>query len=76
MTKLLTADIQRKNAERQLFAARRTLSHLVELYDSGRWRLHYKEDVFADAVRQARQSVDYWTAVVAKSDRFVKAEAG
>ena len=75
MTKLLTADIQRKNAERQLFAARRTLSHLVELYDNGRWRLHYKEDAFADAVRQARQSVDYWTAAVAKSDRFVRADA-
>ena len=75
MTKLLTADIQRKNAERQLFAARRTLSHLVELYDNGRWRLHYTEDASADAVRQARQSVDYWTAVVAKSDRFVKADA-
>ena len=75
MTKMLTADIQRKNAERQLFGARRTLSHLVELYDSGRWRLHYKEDAFADAVRQARQAVDYWTAAVAKSDRFVKADA-
>jgi len=75
MTKALTADIQRKNAERQLFGARRTLAHLVELYNSGRWRLHYKEDAFAEAVRQARQSVEYWTAVVAKSDR-VKAEAG
>lgn len=75
MTKLLTADIQRKNAERQLFAARRSLSHLVELYNSGRWRLHYKEDRFAETVRQARQSVEHWTTVVAKSDRFVKADA-
>jgi uncharacterized repeat protein (TIGR03809 family) len=75
MTKLLTADIQRKNAERQLFGARRALSHLVELYDSGRWRLHYKEDAFAEAVRQARQSVDYWTAVVAKPDHRIKADA-
>jgi uncharacterized repeat protein (TIGR03809 family) len=74
MTKLLTADIQRKNAERQLFAARRTLSHLVELYNSGRWRLHYKEDAFAETVRQARQSVEHWTTVV-KSDRFVNADA-
>jgi uncharacterized UPF0160 family protein len=75
MTKALTADIQRKNAERQLFGARRTLAHLVELYNSDRWRLHYKEDAFAEAVRQARQSVEYWTAVVAQPDR-VKAEAG
>ena len=75
MTKALTADIRRKNAERQLFGARRTLAHLVELYNSGRWRLHYKEDAFAEAVRQARQSVESWSAIVAKSDR-VKAEAG
>jgi hypothetical protein len=75
MTKQLTADIRRKNAERRLFAARRALTHLVELYDSGRWRLHYKEDAFSAAVREARHSVDYWTAAVAKSDRFVKADA-
>ncbi len=68
MTKTLTADIQRKNAERQLFGARRALSHLVELYDSGQWRLLYREDTFAEAVRQARQAVEQWTDVVAKSD--------
>jgi uncharacterized repeat protein (TIGR03809 family) len=68
MTKLLTADIQRKNAERQLFSSRRALGHLVELYDSGRWRAHYKEDAFAEAVRQARQAVEHWTNVVAKSE--------
>jgi uncharacterized repeat protein (TIGR03809 family) len=64
MTKVLTSDIQRKNAERQLFSARRALSHLVELYDSGRWRSLYKEDTFAEAVRQARQAVEHWTSVV------------
>ena len=67
MTKILTAEIQRKNAERQLFGARRALSHLVELYDSGRWRTLYKQDSFAEAVRQARQAVEHWTSVVAKS---------
>lgn len=68
MTKTLTANIQRKNAERQLFNARRALSHLVELYESGQWRLLYREDTFAEAVRQARQAVEQWTEVVAKSD--------
>lgn len=68
MTKILTADIQRKNAERQLFGARRALSHLVELYDSGQWRLRYKEDTFAEAVREARKAVDHWADVVAKSE--------
>jgi len=67
MTKTLTADIQRKNAERQLFGARRALGHLVELYDSGQWRHHYREDAFAEAVRDARQAVEHWSNVVSKS---------
>ncbi len=74
MTKSLTADIQRKNAERQLFGARRALSHLVELYDSGQWRTLYKEDTFADAVREARQAVEHWSGVVAKSEKLAGAE--
>ena len=68
MTKTLTVEVQRKNAERQLFGARRALSHLVELYDSGQWKNLYREDTFADAVRQARQAVDHWTSVMATSE--------
>jgi hypothetical protein len=68
MTKTSTVEIQRKNAERQLFGARRALSHLIELYDSGMWKNLYKEDVFAEAVRQARQAVERWTTVIEKSD--------
>ena len=68
MTKTLTTDVQRKNAERQLFGARRALGHLVQLYDSGQWKLLYKEDTFAEAVRQARQAVDHWTAVFEKPE--------
>jgi hypothetical protein len=75
MTKTLTADIQRKNAERQLFGARRALNHLVELYDSGQWRNLYKEDTFAEAVREARRAVELWTDVVAKSDSDTNAAA-
>jgi hypothetical protein len=68
MTKTLTLDVQHKNAERQLFAARRALSHLIELYESGQWKTLYKEDTFAEAVRQARQAVEHWTDVVSKPD--------
>ncbi len=68
MTKSLTADLQRKNAERQLFSARRALSHLVELYDSGKWRNLYKEDAFAQAVRDARQAVEQWSQLASKSE--------
>jgi len=59
MTKTLTTDVQRSNAELQLFSARRALGHLVEMYDKGQWRIHYKkEEAFAEAVRNARQVVD------------------
>ena len=67
MTKTLTSDVQRRNAERQLFGARRALEHLVKLYESGQWKSLYKEDTFAEAVRQARKLVDHWTNVVAQS---------
>ena len=43
MTKTLTANVQRMNAERQLFGARRALGHLVELYESGQLKSLYKE---------------------------------
>ena len=66
--KTLTMEVQRKNAERQLFGARRALGHLVELYDSGQWKTLYREDTFAEAVRQARQAVDHWTNVMAKAE--------
>jgi hypothetical protein len=71
MTKTFTTEVQRKNAERQLFSARRALQHLVELYDSGQWKNLYKEDTFAEAVRQARQAVDHWAGVVAKAEENV-----
>jgi hypothetical protein len=43
MTKTLTVENQRSNAERQLFTARRALSHLVEMYDNGQWRIFTKK---------------------------------
>ena len=75
MTKALTAEMQHKHAERQLFTARRALSHLVQLYESGQWRHLYKEAAFAEAVRQARQAVDTWTETAAKAEAEVKAKA-
>jgi hypothetical protein len=66
MSKSFTAEVQRHNAEQQLFGARRALGHLVEMYDNGQWRQHYKEDAFAEAVRKAREAVEHWTDVVSR----------
>ena len=69
MTKALTAEAQRSNAERQLFGARRALAHLIEMYDNGQWRHYYKkEEAFAEAVRKARQTVEQWTDIVNQID--------
>jgi hypothetical protein len=38
------------------------------MYDSGRWRSYYKDEAFAEAVRQARQTVDHWTQIVSKCE--------
>jgi hypothetical protein len=75
MTKVLTAEVQQRHAERQLFTARRALSHLVQLYESGQWRHLYKEEAFAEAVRQARQTVDTWADAVARGEAEAKAKA-
>ena len=75
MTKVLTAEVQHKHAERQLFTARRALSHLVQLYESGQWRHLYREEAFAEAVRQARQAVDTWTDAMDKAETEAKAKA-
>jgi uncharacterized UPF0160 family protein len=69
MTKTITIDAQRNNAELQLFGARRALAHLVELYDNGRWRHYYKrEEAFAEAVREARHAVEQWTKLFSHYD--------
>jgi hypothetical protein len=76
MTKSSTAEVQRHNAERQLFTARRGLAHLVEMYESGQWRLYYKkEEAFAEAVRNARQAVEQWTSVVDQIDAGTPAKS-
>lgn len=68
MTKTATADAQHNNAEQQLFGTRRALTHLVEMYDNGRWRSYYKDAAFVETVRQARMAVDHWTQVVSKCE--------
>ena len=47
----------------------------MELYESGQWRHLYKEEAFAEAVRQARHAVNSWTDAVAKAEAQAKAKA-
>jgi uncharacterized repeat protein (TIGR03809 family) len=40
--------------------AERRLAHLVELYESGRWKVYYKEPDFLKAVQEARTALKMW----------------
>jgi len=65
MTKTVSAEFQYRIAQRELYVAREALTHLVELYNNGKWRLHYKTDVaFAEAVCEKRRVFDHWNSVV------------
>jgi uncharacterized repeat protein (TIGR03809 family) len=44
------------------------LAHLIEMYDSGQWRQYYKDEAFAEAVRDARQAVEHWTSIYDKCE--------
>ena len=45
-----------------LALAQRRKAHLVDLYESGRWRLYYTEAEFIDRLREAIHGVDRWNA--------------
>lgn len=40
--------------------ARQRLDHLIELYESGRWKLYYKEQDFLALVQEARAALKVW----------------
>ncbi len=40
--------------------AQQRLDHLIELYQSGRWKLYYKEQDFLAMVQEARGALKVW----------------
>jgi uncharacterized repeat protein (TIGR03809 family) len=46
-----------------LALAERRKAYLVDLYDSGRWRLYYTEADFVRCMREAIREVDRWRAI-------------
>lgn len=45
-----------------LALAQRRKAHLVDLYESGRWRLYYTEAELINHLREAVHGVDRWRA--------------
>ncbi len=40
--------------------AERRLNYLIELYESGRWKLYYKEPEFLKVIQEARLALKTW----------------
>lgn len=63
MTKLAAAETGRSVVVRWRMLAERRLNYLIELYESGRWKLYHNEPEFLSIVREARAALQAWEAL-------------
>jgi uncharacterized repeat protein (TIGR03809 family) len=63
MTNPSDADRGRSLIVRWRILASRRLDHLVELYQSGRWKLYHEEAEFLQMVQEARAALRTWEAL-------------
>jgi uncharacterized repeat protein (TIGR03809 family) len=78
MTKLPAADSGRSVVVRWRMLAERRLKYLIELYESGRWKLYYNEPEFLKIVREAHAALKAWETLAPPEpgkDRQVEVEA-
>lgn len=52
--------------------AQQRLDHLIELYQSGRWKLYYKEQDFLAMVQEARAALKVWEQLAPPDSAFDK----
>lgn len=60
MANTCSAEHGRNVVARWRMLAERRLSYLVELYESGRWKLYYKEPEFLKIIQEARAALKTW----------------
>ena len=63
MTNPSDADRGRNLIARWRILASRRLDHLVDLYQSGRWKLYHAEAEFLQMVQEARAALKTWEAL-------------
>lgn len=68
MTNSGDADQGRSVVVRWRMLAERRLSHLVELYESGRWKLYHSEAEFLGLVKDARAALKAWEMLAPPDD--------
>jgi uncharacterized repeat protein (TIGR03809 family) len=52
-----------KLAQKWRDLAERRRDHIIELYDTGRWKHYYTEQELVASLREANQLLDTWTAL-------------
>jgi uncharacterized repeat protein (TIGR03809 family) len=62
----MPAEITRKGRE----LAERRRAHLVELYDTGRWKRYYTEEELVVRMREAIALVERWKRLAGQIDAF------
>jgi uncharacterized repeat protein (TIGR03809 family) len=63
MTNPVDTERGRSLIARWRILAQRRLDHLVELYQSGRWKLYHEEKEFLEMVQEARAVLKTWEAL-------------
>ncbi len=79
MTKLSSADSGRSVVVRWRMLAERRLKYLIELYESGRWKLYYNEPEFLSIVREAHAGLKAWETLAppeTPEDKTVEVDSG
>jgi hypothetical protein len=77
MTHHLDVAVRRDLAARWCALAEKRLQHLIELFESGRWRRYHSERAFFENVQEAKRAVERWRALagrpVARTDEAPRA---
>jgi uncharacterized repeat protein (TIGR03809 family) len=60
MTDHFDVALRRDLLARWCLLAEQRLSHLTELFESGRWRRYYSERAFLENIREAKKAVETW----------------
>ncbi|MEW6768541.1 MAG: TIGR03809 family protein [Pseudomonadota bacterium] len=63
MTNAADGERGRTLVARWRILAQRRLDHLVDLYQSGRWKLYHQEGEFLAMVQEARSALKAWEAL-------------
>jgi uncharacterized repeat protein (TIGR03809 family) len=52
--------------------AQKRLDHLIELYESGRWKLYYDEPEFLALIQETRSALKVWHELAPPDSQFDK----